>query len=258
VGHSCVFSWHQAVKGIPPSTFKNPYFLAVREGLRRCDAVTAPTGAMLRALRTHYGPFNATAAIYNGRSPGDAARPEKRPFILSAGRLWDEGKNIGALGSIAGRVAWPIYAAGETWHPDGGNRVAPGVTCLGRLEPELLTRWMMHASIYAHPARYEPFGFTVLEAAMAGCALVLGDIPSLRELWDGAALFAAPDETDALLEAVSLLIKSDELRGMLAEKARIRALRYTPNRMATAYYALYGNLLSRARRGREPVGENVS
>ncbi len=31
------------------------------------------------------------------------------------------------------------------------------------------------------PARYEPFGLSVLEAALSGCALVLGDIPSLRE-----------------------------------------------------------------------------
>ena len=34
------------------------------------------------------------------------------------------------------------------------------------------------------PARYEPFGLSILEAALSGCALVLGDLPSLRELWD--------------------------------------------------------------------------
>ena len=32
------------------------------------------------------------------------------------------------------------------------------------------------ASIYALPARYEPFGLSILEAALSGCALVLGDI----------------------------------------------------------------------------------
>jgi glycogen synthase len=258
VGHSCVFSWHEAVTGAPPSSRGNPYHRAVREGLRRCDAVTAPTNAMLRALGAHYGPFNAAPPIYNGRSSEGGARLDKRPFILSAGRLWDEGKNIGALGRIARRVNWPIYAAGDTRHPDGGNRTVPGVTCLGRLEPRMLARWMMHASIYAHPARYEPFGFTVLEAAQAGCALVLGDIPSLRELWDGAALFAAPDDAEALVEAVSLLTKSGELRGKLAEKARLRALQYSPDRMAGAYYALYGNLLSRAKRRPQPAGEHIA
>ena len=43
--------------------------------------------------------------------------------------------------------------------------------------------------IFVSAARYEPFGLAVLEAAQAGCALVLSDIPTFRELWDGAALF---------------------------------------------------------------------
>ena len=41
------------------------------------------------------------------------------------------------------------------------------------------------------PARYEPFGLGILEAATQGCALVLGDLPSLVELWKGAARFVA-------------------------------------------------------------------
>ena len=34
----------------------------------------------------------------------------------------------------------------------------------------------------------------MLEAASAGCPLILGDIPTFRELWDGAAVFVAPDD----------------------------------------------------------------
>ncbi len=64
---------------------------------------------------------------------------------------------------------------------------------------------MGEAAIFAHPARYEPFGLAVLEAAMAGCALVLGDIPTLRELWDGAAVFVAPGRPDRLGEALAAL-----------------------------------------------------
>jgi hypothetical protein len=40
----------------------------------------------------------------------------------------------------------------------------------------------------------EPFGLAVLEAAQAGCPLVLSDLPGFRELWDGAALFRRPVE----------------------------------------------------------------
>ncbi len=54
---------------------------------------------------------------------------------------------------------------------------------VGRLGPEEMREQYARAAIFAHPARYEPFGLSVLEAALSGCALVLGDISSLRELW---------------------------------------------------------------------------
>jgi hypothetical protein len=57
------------------------------------------------------------------------------------------------------------------------------VRCLGPLEASELAGWMHRAAIYALPARYEPFGLSALEAAQAGCALVLGDLSSLREVW---------------------------------------------------------------------------
>ena len=58
-------------------------------------------------------------------------------------------------------------------------------------------------AIYASPARYEPFGLGVLEAALSSCALVLGDSPTLREPWSDAALFVPPDDHDALLTALA-------------------------------------------------------
>ena len=63
---------------------------------------------------------------------------------------------------------------------------------LGRLSAGELADWYARAAIYALPARYEPFGLSALEAALSGCALVLGDIPSLREIWGDAALFVPP------------------------------------------------------------------
>jgi glycogen synthase len=57
--------------------------------------------------------------------------------------------------------------------------------------------WYARASIYALPARYEPFGLSALEAALSGCALILGDIPSLREVWLEAAPYVSPDDESA-------------------------------------------------------------
>src|SRR5690625_7216151 len=36
--------------------------------------------------------------------------------------------------------------------------------------------WLRQASVFVMPSRYEPFGLSVLEAALSGCALILSDI----------------------------------------------------------------------------------
>ena len=135
-----------------------------------------------------------------------------------------------------------IYLAGSAAHPDGRTRTLEGVRALGWLEPTALGDWMARAAIYAHPARYEPFGLGVLEAALSGCALVLGDIPSLRELWEGAALFVEPDDEDQILFALRSLVRDGRARRAMGERARARAASFTPARMAAGYLDLYGEL----------------
>ena len=95
------------------------------------------------------------------------------------------------------------------------------------------------------PARYELFGLSVLEAAQAGCALVLGDIESLRETWDGAALFVSPDDPDALAFTLQRLIADDTLRERSMARAQRRAAHFTPRAMADAYIEAYDDLCVR-------------
>ncbi|HEX2690641.1 MAG TPA: glycosyltransferase family 4 protein, partial [Kofleriaceae bacterium] len=122
---------------------------------------------------------------------------------------------------------------------------------LGELAPDELARWMARASIYALPARYEPFGLSVLEAALAGCALVLGDVPTLREVWGDTAHYVPPGDPDALGAALNRLIRDPVARGSYAARSRARALGLSPARMAAAYHALYREAIARrqVRRG---------
>jgi glycosyltransferase involved in cell wall biosynthesis len=94
------------------------------------------------------------------------------------------------------------------------------------------------------PARYEPFGLSVLEAALAGCALVLGDIPSLRENWDGAAVFVDPSNDSNLSTVLCSLIENDAFRNRWACRARVRALEFTVAGMADGYLSIYESLLA--------------
>ncbi len=253
VGHSCVYSWWEAVHGETPPPRWERYREAVRSGLSSACAVAAPSGAMLNALKRHYGPMENAAVIFNGRGHELFSPGTKYPFIFSAGRLWDEAKNFGALEEIADELPWPIYVAGENRHPGGKHAAFKKVRVFGRMSPQSLAGWLSRASIYVLPARYEPFGLSVLEAALAGCALVLGNIPSLREIWGESALYVPPDKPDVLRDAIRSLIADIPFMTKMAAFSRKRALELTPQLMARKYLQLYAGLLEGGRGGAGPL-----
>ncbi len=254
VGHSCVLSWWRAVKGEDAPPTWDRYRQEVAGGLRAASRIAAPTQAMADALQTHYGPLPPIQVIFNSRFPELFPPGPKEKFVLSAGRLWDEGKNLAALARGAPCLPWPVCVAGEQRGPEGGRIEAEGVSLLGHLAPSVLAGLLARAAIYALPARYEPFGLSALEAGLAGCALVLGDIPSLREVWGDAALFAAPDDSEALERALCRLITDAPYRQAMTARARARALRYVPARMASEYLAAYHTLTETKTRGEKTCG----
>jgi glycogen(starch) synthase len=244
VGHSCVVSWWQAVRGQPAPAALDHYRQRVAGGLAGADRVVAPSRWMANALEEHHGPLPGVTVIRNGRDTRAFAPAPKAPFVLCAGRLWDDGKNVGALARVAGRLPWPVRIAGAA-RPDGSSAAEAtleGATLLGALPSQRLAALYAEAAIYASPARYEPFGLTVLEAALSGCALVLSDLPTFRELWRGAAIFVPPDDEEALEAALRALMLEERLRRSLAARARRRALGYSASRMVRRYLSLYREL----------------
>ncbi|HEX2217984.1 MAG TPA: glycosyltransferase family 4 protein [Gemmatimonadales bacterium] len=241
--HSCVLSWWEAVLGEPAPRSWDRYRDAMRAGLAAAHAVVAPSRAMLGAVRRHYGVRNGRV-IPNGRDPTGLQPEVKDGYVLTAARLWDGAKNVAALDRAAAGLAWPVYAAGDPASPDGKAVTLTHAVPLGQLDRRRLAGWMSRAAVFALPARYEPFGLSVLEAALAGCALVLGDIPSLREHWDGIAIFVPPDDPELLRLALTSLIEDPQLRHTLAMRARRRALGFSARRMARAYLTEYDAVLA--------------
>jgi glycogen(starch) synthase len=244
-GHSCVRSWWRSVKAEDAPAAYDEYTSRVTAGLRAADVVVAPTQAMLTELRRHYGLRGDTRVIPNGRDAERFKPSRKQEIIFAAGRLWDEGKNIAALDRVARMVSWPVVIAGDMTSPDGRVRDLKTATSLGIVPPQEIATWVGRASIYALPARYEPFGLSVLEAALAGCALVLGSIPSLREVWGDSAIFVEPGDDAVLNRGLRWLIEKADRRQMLAQRARAVALSLTPERMAASYVHEYRRLLER-------------
>jgi glycosyltransferase involved in cell wall biosynthesis len=214
----------------------------VRAGLAGATRVVAPTHAMRTALRRLYELERDVDVIHNGVSPGPGSATRRAPVVLGAGRLWDEAKGLATLDRAAARLPWPVEVAG-----DAHGARARHARMLGPLPRDRLRARMAQAAIFAHPACYEPFGLAVLEAAQGGCALVLADIATLRELWDGAAAFVAPGDAAALTAALGELIADAPLRAELAGRARRRAATLAIGRTAAAYARLYERLTLRQR-----------
>src|SRR3972149_157789 len=243
VAHSCVLSWWEAGKEGPIPGEWERYAHEVAAGLKGARAVAAPTRAMLDALRRHYD-FDAPGfVIKNGRTGALFNPGKKEEMVFTAGRLWDEAKNVAALQAIAKKLSWPVCAAGPTEFASERFPADGSIELSGALSIAELSERLSKAAVFALPAKYEPFGLTVLEAAPSGCALVLGDIPSLRELWEGAALFVRPVDREGLFSTIERLAVDRPLRERLGNAARERGLAYSAERMAEGYLELYGMLM---------------
>ena len=237
--HSDVLSWWRAVHADVAPRSWDEYRRRVGDGLRVAGRVVAPTSAVAADLAGSFG-VDDVAVVPNCRRP-DLLAPaaQKEPFVLASGRVWDAAKGIDALCRVAADLPGRVLLAGE------GDLDEGGVEGLGPLPFGELAGLMGRAAVYAAPARYEPFGLGVLEAGLAGCALVLGDVPSLREVWGDAAVFVRDDAE--LAAALSLLLTDPGLAAARGAAARRRALEHTPERTARGYLDLYAQLPVAAR-----------
>lgn len=241
--HSCVLSWWEAVKDEQAPSGWDRYRQSVGEGIRGVDAVVAPGNVMMKSVEKFYRPQRKRFVIFNGAESSGFHVSKKEKFIFSMGRLWDEAKNIKLVIDAAKLIRYPIFIAGE-FNSGQSVRLPRNVHFLGRLSPAEISGWLSEAAVYLLPVKYEPFGYTFLEAAFSGCALITGDIPSMREIWGDAAVYADPHNSIALAEAVNDLMKDGQRREMLSAKAREMAFsEYTSEKMTAGYITLYSNVL---------------
>lgn len=223
--HSCVATWWDIVKGTPlPEEFRWQANLVGR-GYRAARTLVAPSRAFAELTQRTYGLDRQPDVVHNGRAPNRAETAADAPIeaAFTAGRLWDEGKNVRTLDRIAALTIAPFRAAGPLAGPNGAACEVKHLEALGPLTEDAMRRCFAERPIYVTAALYEPFGLAVLEAAQAGCALVLSDIDSLREVWADAALFVSPSDEEAFAAAIGRLLSDTDLRAEYALAARNRA-----------------------------------
>jgi len=246
VAHSDVLSWWRSCRSSPPdnSEWLTTYLRLVCDGLRGADMVIAPTRWMLRQLDRDYGPFLASTVIANGRDIGDLPPRPRRLQAVTAGRLWDEAKNVALLSQVTTKV--PMLVAGDDSF-EGATVTRPQrdhVRFLGRLAEDDLLRLLSESAIYIVTSRYEPFGLAAVEAALAGCAIVANDIASLREVWGDAAIYFRHNNPESLSQILDgLAANPTGLREAAARAGRRARQSFSRNRMTKGYLNLYSRLL---------------
>jgi glycogen synthase len=240
VAHSDVLSWHCAVHGCTPapSPWLQTYQQLVQIGLDGADFLAAPTQWMLGALQQGFSVSCPRAVLANGSALAPSAAPAPRKLqAVTVGRLWDPGKNVRMLADVRSQV--PMLVAGEV-QLEAAPFEAPHLALLGALEEQRLRALFRESAIYIATSLYEPFGLAPLEAALAGCALVLHDLASLREVWADAALYF--DTAAELGQLLDTLAADPQQLHALAQRAGQRARLFTQDAMVSSYRALYAQL----------------
>lgn len=242
VAHSCVGTWWGTVKQGPIDETLRWQAAATGKGLAAADRIVCPSAAFASVVQAHYALPDTPVAVHNGRTAPPPVQGAIHDFALTAGRLWDEGKNLATLDRAAARLGVPVKAAGLLAGPHGETIRVENIHAMGLLDEPMMARTFAARPVFVSAATYEPFGLAVLEAAHAGCPLVLSDIPTFRELWDGAATFVPPSDDRAFARAIEALIGDDHARRLNGERARRHAARYTPQSMADGMARVYRGL----------------
>lgn len=243
--HSDVLSWTRCCRGagLEDSEWLARYCTLVQAGLNAADVVTAPTAWMMRVLGGGFRLPREQIVIPNGRSVTVRTGDARRLQAVTAGRVWDEAKDMALLETVQSPM--PLVVVGEMECDGVRAGTLHGVRMCGALGEQAMLQLFAESAVYVCTSRYEPFGLAPLEAALCGCAIVAREIASLREVWANAAVyFRDAEELSAVLRR---LYEDPEFLRRYQRRAGERARMFSRERMVGSYRTVYAGVLGKER-----------
>ena len=116
---------------------------------------------------------------------------------------------------------------------------------LGKVSREELLYLYNAARCLAHPAFYEGFGLTPLEAMACGTPTVVSNVSSLPEVVGDAALLVDPEDEEELIVALWRLVTDDDLWAELRDKGFKRARAFSWDKTARRTLEAYRRVVER-------------
>lgn len=92
----------------------------------------------------------------------------------------------------------------------------------GHLSLEELTQVMGAASIFVYIPYFEGFGIPLVEAMKCGIPIISGNLTSLPEVANEAAIYCNPFDIKEISDQMTNLANSEEMRNALSEKGLVR------------------------------------
>lgn len=124
------------------------------------------------------------------------------------------------------------------------------VALTGWLSQECLGGLLSEAEALVHPALYEGFGFTPLEAMACGCPVVVSKRASIPEVVGEAGIYVDPYNVEDIAHGIMRVFKDRNLRDVLVQKGLERARLFSWEKAASETYAVYAEVAKEGRGAR--------
>jgi len=99
-----------------------------------------------------------------------------------------------------------------------------------------------NCDFFVYPSLYEGFGIPPLEAMHKGSAVVISDIPSLKEVCSDAAFYINPYETESIKNGILEVVSNTVLKQELRIKGKIRSTFFNWEESGEKVYNLIKNI----------------
>jgi glycosyltransferase involved in cell wall biosynthesis len=211
----------------------------VPRAVRGADHVLAVSERTKRDIVERYNVAESKVSVTpNGVDPAFSPGGGERGYVLFVGAIQARKRPEAAL-EAARAVGLPLVVAGPEKDPVLARALREGGADLrGYVSKEELAELYRGAAALVLPSRFEGFGLPVLEAMASGTPVVAAAEPALREVADGAAVYAEDDDFGAATRRA--LDERDRLAAAGVERARLFSWAETARRTVEAYRQVLG------------------
>jgi alpha-1,3-rhamnosyl/mannosyltransferase len=240
--------------------------LLMRNAVRRAERIITPSRATALDVKQTFPhsaervvsiPEAADDRFTNQRDPEAEVAWQMRlgirpPYVFYLGQ-WKAYKNLPILLEAFARVQRThpncqlVIAGDDPRHPEVRQRAAAlpegSVVLPGRLPESAVPDLYRGAALVVLPSRAEGFGLPVIEAMACGVPVICSDLPVLREIADGVALFCDPNDPAAFADAMASMLdvpSNSSLRQLGIERARSFTWERAARQTVEAYEAVLG------------------